>query len=58
MRRNCLLKHIIEGQVESGIEVTRRRERRCKKILDVIKKARGYWELKTETLDRMCGKLA
>jgi len=28
LRRNCLLKHVIEGKVEGMIEVTGRRDRR------------------------------
>jgi hypothetical protein len=32
--RNCLLKHGIERKVEGRIEVTGRRGRRCKKLLD------------------------
>jgi len=29
LRGNCLLKHVIEGNIEGMIEVTRRRGRRC-----------------------------
>jgi len=36
--KNCLLKHVVEGKREGRIEVTGRRGRRCKKILDDIKK--------------------
>jgi hypothetical protein len=32
--RNCLLKHVIEGKIEGRIEVTARRGRRCKQLLD------------------------
>jgi hypothetical protein len=34
LRRNCLLKHGIEGKLEGRIEVTGRRGRRRKQVLD------------------------
>jgi hypothetical protein len=34
LRRNCLLKQVIEGKVKGEIEVTKRRGRRRKKLLD------------------------
>ena len=34
LRRNCFLKHVTEGNIEGRIEITRRRGRRCKKLLD------------------------
>jgi hypothetical protein len=34
LRRNCLLKHGIEGKTEGRMEVTGRRERRRKQLLD------------------------
>jgi len=37
LRRNCLLKHIIKGQIEGSVEVTGRRGRRNKQILYVLK---------------------
>jgi hypothetical protein len=37
LRRNCLLKHVIEGKIEGRIEVTGRRGRRRKKILNDLK---------------------
>jgi len=52
LRRNCLLQRIIEGKIEGGIEVTGRRGRRCRKLLDDPKKRRGYSYLKEEALDR------
>ena len=36
--RNCLLKHVIEGKVEGTIEVTGRRGRRRKRLLDDLTK--------------------
>ena len=34
LRRNCLLKQVIEGKIKSEKKVTRRRGRRSKKLLD------------------------
>ena len=34
LRRNCLLKQVIEGKIKVEMEVTRRRGRRHKKLLD------------------------
>ena len=52
LRRNCLLKQVIEGKIMGEMEVTRRRGRRCKKVLDDLKDRRGYSHLKEEALDR------
>ena len=52
LRRNCLLKQVIEGKIKGEMEVTRRRGRRRKKILDDLKNRRGYSHLKEEALDR------
>ena len=52
LRRNCLLQQVIEGKTRGQIEVTRRRGRRCKKLLDDLKDRRGYSQLKEEALDR------
>ena len=52
LRRNCLLKQVIEGKIKVQIEVTRRQGRRHKKLLDDLKDRRGYCELKEEALDR------
>jgi hypothetical protein len=51
LHRNCLLKHVIEEQIEGKIEVTGRRGRRYKQLLDYLKKMSGYWKLKEEALD-------
>jgi hypothetical protein len=37
LHRNCLLKHVIEREIEGRIEVTERRGRRYKKLLDEFK---------------------
>jgi hypothetical protein len=52
LRRNCLLKHVIEGKLEGRIEMTGRRGRRGKQLLDDLKKKKRYWKLKEEALDR------
>jgi hypothetical protein len=52
LRRNCLLKEVIDGKIKGNMEVTRRRGRRCKKLLDGLKEGRGYSHLKEEALDR------
>ena len=52
LRRNCLLQWVIEGKIKGGIEVTGRRGRRCRKLLDDLKDRRGYSHLKEEALDR------
>jgi len=46
LHRNCLLKDVIEGNVEGRIGVTGRRGRRRKKLLDYPK------EVREEVLDR------
>jgi hypothetical protein len=52
LRGNCLLKHVIEGKLEGRIEMTGRRGRRRKQLLDDVKENRKYWKLKEEALDR------
>jgi hypothetical protein len=52
LRRNCLLQRVIEGKIKSGIELTGRRGRRRRKLVDDLKERRGYWHLKEEALDR------
>jgi len=48
LRRNCLLKQVIEGKIKGEMKVGRRR----KKLLDDLKDRRGYSHLKEESLDR------
>jgi hypothetical protein len=50
--RNCLLRQVIEGKVKGGVEITGRRERRRRKLVDNLKKRKGYCHLKEEALDR------
>jgi hypothetical protein len=52
LRRNCLLKQVVEGKIKGEMEVIRRRGRRRKKLLDDVKERRGYPHLKEEALDR------
>ena len=42
LRRNCILKHIIEGKI-GGIEVMGRRGRRRKLLLNDLKEMKRYW---------------
>jgi hypothetical protein len=51
LRRNCLLKEVIEGKIQGRIEVTGRRGRRRKQLLDDLGDRRGYCHLKEEALD-------
>jgi len=51
LRRNCLLKQVIKGNIKGEVEVKRRRGRRRKKLLDDLKKRRGYSHLKEEALE-------
>jgi hypothetical protein len=53
LRRNCPLQQVIEGKIKEGIEVTGRRGRRRRKLLDDYKERRGYSHLKEEALDRI-----
>ena len=52
LRRNCLLKQVIEGKIKGEMEMARRRGRRRKKLLDGLQDRRGYSHLKEEALDR------
>ena len=51
-RRNCILQRVIEGKIKGRIEVKGKRGRRRRKLLDDLKKRRGYSHLKEEALDR------
>jgi len=53
LRRNCLLKQVIEGKIKGEMEVARRRGRRRKKLLDDLKDRRRCCHLKEEALDRI-----
>jgi IMP dehydrogenase/GMP reductase len=51
LRRNCLVKRVIEGNVERRVEVKGRRGKIHKQLLDDLKETSGYCKLKEETLD-------
>jgi hypothetical protein len=53
LRRNCLLKHVIEGKIGGGIEVTKRQGRRRKHILDGLKETTGCCYSEQEALERI-----
>jgi hypothetical protein len=62
LRRNCLLRQVIEGKIKGRIGVAGRRGRRRRKLLDDLKERRRYFHLKEEALDRTmwrarCGRL-
>jgi hypothetical protein len=50
--RGNLLKHAIEGKLELRIEMTGRRGRRRKQLLNDLKVNKSYWKVKEEALDR------
>jgi hypothetical protein len=58
LRRHHIRKHVIEGKIKGTIEVTGRRGRRRKQLLYGHKENKGYWKLKEDALDPLCGKLA
>jgi hypothetical protein len=43
LRRNCFLKRVLEGKMEGRIEVTGRRGKRRKQLLNDLKEKGGYW---------------
>jgi len=51
LRRNCLLQRVSEGKIKGGIEMTGRRGKRHRKLLDDLMERRGYSHLKEEALD-------
>jgi len=53
LRSNCLLKHVIEGEIEGRINVTGRRGRRRKQLPDDFKKMTAYWTLKEDGEDHI-----
>ena len=46
LRRNCLLRHIIDGKIEERMQIMRRRGGRRKPLLDDLKEKRGCCKLK------------
>ena len=55
---NCFIKHITKEKMLERIEVTGRRGRLRKQLLDNLKGKRGYWKLKEDALNRTTGELA
>ena len=53
LRRNCILKQVIEGKINGEMEVTRRGGRIRRKLLNYLKDKGGYSHLKEEALDRI-----
>ena len=51
LHRNCLLQRVIEGKIRGRIELTGRRGRRRRKLLDDLKERRGFSHLEEEALD-------
>jgi len=47
-----LLKHVSEGKIEERIEVTGRRGRRRKQLMDDLKEKKLYFKLQEEALGR------
>jgi hypothetical protein len=52
LRRNCILQQVVEVKIKGEIEVTGRRGRRRRKILDDRKERRGYSYQKEAAIDR------
>ena len=50
-RRNVPIKQVTEENRENRTEVTEKRGRRSKQILNTFKEMRGYWKLKEEALN-------
>jgi len=48
----ALIKHVIEVNIDGRIEVTRRRERRRKQVLDDVMENRKHWNLKGKAIAR------
>jgi ribosomal 50S subunit-associated protein YjgA (DUF615 family) len=51
LRRNCLLKHVIEENTKGRLKGTGRRGRKGKQLLNDLKEMTGYCKLKEEALD-------
>jgi hypothetical protein len=52
LRRNCLLKDVIEEKIEGRIGVTEIRGRRCKQLLGDLKEKTGFLKWEEEALVR------
>jgi hypothetical protein len=58
LRRNCLLKHVTEGNKEGRMEATGGQGRRRKQLVDDLTVKRAYWKLKAGALRSHGGKLS
>jgi len=56
LRRNCPVKHVIDGNIEGRIDVTERRGRRRKQLVDELKETTRDWKLKEEVIGRTLGR--
>ena len=56
LRGNCLLKHVTVGKIGGMRQMTGRRGRRRRQLLDDVKETSAYWILKEEVLDRILRK--
>jgi hypothetical protein len=52
LRKNRFSKPFIEGKIGGRIEVTGKRRRRSRKLLDGLEERSRYWKLKQEALNR------
>jgi len=52
LHKDCLIKHVTEGEIEERIEVTERWGRRREQLLNILKEEIRYCKLKEEALDR------
>jgi hypothetical protein len=58
LRRDCFLGDIIERKIEGRLEMTGRRGRRRKQLVDGLKEKRGHCKLKQAAVDCTWEKLA
>jgi len=58
LRRNCLLQRVIEGKIKGEIEVTGRRGRRRRKLLDDLRKGKDTLILRRKLWITLYGKHA
>jgi len=57
-RRNCLLKHVIEGKIEGSIEVAGGQGIRCKQLLYNRRKRVDTGNSKRKHQSTLCGELS
>jgi hypothetical protein len=54
LRRNCLLNHVIERKLEGKTEMTGRRERKFKQLLDDVKEIKKILEIERGSTRSHC----